>query len=207
MENCTNYELQLLVNKLNSSNIPSKGIGYNKIEIFYNESNKDIIFNLLNKIRNNKIGYQFTASKNNDTINKSIIINLGSRINITTEHLTKFLKNLVIEENNFTIIDNIINNYLTENIEMSIQDNMDYKNSYLITFNEILKKTDIENNNTYVVNNNLTNNIIHTIVKPEQNGKYKITYRLLYNTIEDLKELLPKQGKIKRLYNDQIKSL
>ena len=73
MENCTNYELQLLVNKLNSSNIPSKGIGYNKIEIFYNESNKDIIFNLLNKIRNNKIGYQFTASKNNDTINKSII--------------------------------------------------------------------------------------------------------------------------------------
>ena len=207
MESCTNYELQLLVNKLNSSNIPSKGIGYNKIEIFYNESNKDIIFNLLNKIRNNKIGYQFTASKNNDTINKSIIINLGSRINITTEHLTKILKNLVIEENNFTIIDNIINNYLTENIEMSIQDNMDYKNSYLITFNEILNKTDIENNNTYIVNNNLTNNIIHTIVKPEQNRKYKITYRLLYNTIEDLKELLPKQGKIKRLYNDQIKSL
>ena len=203
MENCTNYELQLLVNKLNSSNIPAKGTGYNELEIFYNESNKNIVLILLSTIKNSNTGYKFKKIKDN----KSVTINFGSRINITTEHLTKILKNLVIEENNFTIIDNIINNYLTENIEMSIQDNMDYKNSYLITFNEILNKTDIENNNTYIVNNNLTNNIIHTIVKPEQNRKYKITYRLLYNTIEDLKELLPKQGKIKRLYNDQIKSL
>lgn len=204
MDNYTNYELQLLVNKLNTSNIQSKGIGYNKIEIFYNENNKDIVLPLLNKIRSNKTGYQFNANIVNNKINKSVIVNLGNKLNITIEHLTKILNNTTNEENDFTIIDNIINNYLTENIELSIQDNIDYRNSYLITFSEILNKIDIDNNNTYVLNNGLTNNIIHTIVKPEQNGKYRITYRLLYNTFEDLKELLPNKNKIKRLYNDQI---
>lgn len=204
MDNYTNYELQLLVNKLNTSNIQSKGIGYNKIEIFYNENNKDIVLPLLNKIRSNKTGYQFNANIVNNKINKSVIVNLGNKLNITIEHLTKFLNNTTNEENDFTIIDNIINNYLTENVELSIQDNIDYRNSYLITFSEILNKIDIDNNNTYVLNNGLTNNIIHTIVKPEQNGKYRITYRLLYNTFEELKELLPNKNKTKRLYNDQI---
>ena len=204
MDNYTNYELQLLVNKLNTSNIQSKGIGYNKIEIFYNENNKDIVLPLLNKIRSNKTGYQFNANIVNNKINKSVIVNLGNKLNITIEHLTKILNNTTNEENDFTIIDNIINNYLTENVELSIQDNIDYRNSYLITFSEILNKIDIDNNNTYVLNNGLTNNIIHTIVKPEQNGKYRITYRLLYNTFEELKELLPNKNKIKRLYNDQI---
>ncbi len=84
---------------------------------------------------------------------------------------------------------------------------MEYKNNYLVTISEILDKEDIENNNTFVVKNNLTNNIIHTIVRPEPNNKFKITYRLLYSNINDLSNLLISDKKIKRLYNDQVKSL
>lgn len=204
MESCTNYELQLLVNKLNSSNIPAKGTGYNELEIFYNESNKDIVLSLLSTIKNSKTGYKFKRIKNN----KSVTINFGSRININVEYLTKLLNTTIpTDTTNYTIIDNILDNYSVDNIDLSIQENMEYKNNYLVTISEILDKEDIENNNTYVVNNNLTNNIIHTIVRPEPNNKYKITYRLLYSNINDLSNLLISDKKIKRLYNDQVKSL
>lgn len=204
MEKCTNYELQLLVNKLNSSNIPAKGIGYNELEIFYNESNKDIVLSLLSTIKNSKTGYKFKKIKDN----KSVTINFGSRININVEYLTKLLNTTIpTDTTNYTIIDNILDNYSVDNIDLSIQENMEYKNNYLVTISEILDKEDIENNNTYVVNNNLTNNIIHTIVRPEPNNKYKITYRLLYSDINTLSSLLTYDVKIKRLYNDQVKSL
>ena len=177
MESCTNYELQLLVNKLNSSNIPAKGTGYNELEIFYNESNKDIVLSLLSTIKNSKTGYKFKKIKDN----KSVTINFGSRININVEYLTKLLNTTIpTDTTNYTIIDNILDNYSVDNIDLSIQENMEYKNNYLVTISEILDKEDIENNNTYVVNNNLTNNIIHTIIRPEPNNKYKITYRLLF---------------------------
>ena len=204
MENCTNYELQLLVNKLNSSNIPAKGTGYNELEIFYNESNKDIVLSLLSTIKNSKTGYKFKKIKDN----KSVTINFGSRININVEYLTKLLNTTIpTDTTNYTIIDNILDNYSVDNIDLSIQENMEYKNNYLVTISEILDKEDTENNNTYVVNNNLTNNIIHTIVRPEPNNKYKITYRLLYSDINTLSSLLTYDVKIKRLYNDQVKSL
>lgn len=204
MESCTNYELQLLVNKLNSSNIPAKGTGYNELEIFYNESNKDIVLSLLSTIKNSKTGYKFKKIKDN----KSVTINFGSRININVEYLTKLLNTTIpTDTTNYTIIDNILDNYSVDNIDLSIQENMEYKNNYLVTISEILDKEDIENNNTYVVNNNLTNNIIHTIVRPEPNNKYKITYRLLYSDINNLSSLLTYDVKIKRLYNDQVKSL
>lgn len=204
MESCTNYELQLLVNKLNSSNIPAKGTGYNELEIFYSESNKDIVLSLLSTIKNSKTGYKFKRIKNN----KSVTINFGSRININVEYLTKLLNTTIpTDTTNYTIIDNILDNYSVDNIDLSIQENMEYKNNYLVTISEILDKEDIENNNTYVVNNNLTNNIIHTIVRPEPNNKYKITYRLLYSDINTLSSLLTYDVKIKRLYNDQVKSL
>lgn len=204
MESCTNYELQLLVNKLNSSNIPAKGTGYNELEIFYNESNKDIVLSLLSTIKNSKTGYKFKRIKNN----KSVTINFGSRININVEYLTKLLNTTIpTDTTNYTIIDNILDNYSVDNIDLSIQENMEYKNNYLVTISEILDKEDTENNNTYVVNNNLTNNIIHTIVRPEPNNKYKITYRLLYSDINTLSSLLTYDVKIKRLYNDQVKSL
>ena len=196
MESCTNYELQLLVNKLNSSNIPAKGTGYNELEIFYNESNKDIVLSLLSTIKNSKTGYKFKKIKDN----KSVTINLGSRININVEYLTKLLNTTIpTDTTNYTIIDNILDNYSVDNIDLSIQENMEYKNNYLVTITE--------NNNTYVVNNNLTNNIIHTIIRPEPNNKYKITYRLLYSDINTLSSLLTYDVKIKRLYNDQVKSL
>lgn len=204
MESCTNYELQLLVNKLNSSNIPAKGTGYNELEIFYNESNKDIVLSLLSTIKNSKTGYKFKKIKDN----KSVTINFGSRININVEYLTKLLNTTIpTDTTNYTIIDNILDNYSVDNIDLSIQENMEYKNNYLVTISEILDKEDTENNNTYVVNNNLTNNIIHTIVRPEPNNKYKITYRLLYSDINTLSSLLTYDVKIKRLYNDQAKSL
>ena len=204
MESCTNYELQLLVNKLNSSNIPAKGIGYNELEIFYNESNKNIVLSLLSTIKNSKTGYKFKKIKDN----KSVTINFGSRININVEYLTKLLNTTIpTDTTNYTIIDNILDNYSVDNIDLSIQENMEYKNNYLVTISEILDKEDTENNNTYVVNNNLTNNIIHTIVRPEPNNKYKITYRLLYSDINTLSSLLTYDVKIKRLYNDQVKSL
>ncbi|MCI7241141.1 MAG: hypothetical protein MR550_01145 [Bacilli bacterium] len=204
MESCTNYELQLLVNKLNSSNIPAKGTGYNELEIFYNESNKNIVLSLLSTIKNSKTGYKFKKIKDN----KSVTINFGSRININVEYLTKLLNTTIpTDTTNYTIIDNILDNYSVDNIDLSIQENMEYKNNYLVTISEILDKEDTENNNTYVVNNNLTNNIIHTIVRPEPNNKYKITYRLLYSDINTLSSLLTYDVKIKRLYNDQVKSL
>ena len=204
MESCTNYELQLLVNKLNSSNIPAKGTGYNELEIFYNESNKDIVLSLLSTIKNSKTGYKFKKIKDN----KSVTINFGSRININVEYLTKLLNTTIpTDTTNYTIIDNILDNYSVDNIDLSIQENMEYKNNYLVTISEILDKEDIENNNTYIVNNNLTNNIIHTIIRPEPNNKYKITYRLLYSDINTLSSLLTYDVKIKRLYNDQVKSL
>ncbi len=204
MESCTNYELQLLVNKLNSSNIPATGTGYNELEIFYNESNKDIVLSLLSTIKNSKTGYKFKKIKDN----KSVTINFGSRININVEYLTKLLNTTIpTDTTNYTIIDNILDNYSVDNIDLSIQENMEYKNNYLVTISEILDKEDIENNNTYVVNNNLTNNIIHTIIRPEPNNKYKITYRLLYSDINTLSSLLTYDVKIKRLYNDQVKSL
>ena len=204
MESCTNYELQLLVNKLNSSNIPAKGTGYNELEIFYSESNKDIVLSLLSTIKNSKTGYKFKKIKDN----KSVTINFGSRININVEYLTKLLNTTIpTDTTNYTIIDNILDNYSVDNIDLSIQENMEYKNNYLVTISEILDKEDIENNNTYVVNNNLTNNIIHTIIRPEPNNKYKITYRLLYSDINTLSSLLTYDVKIKRLYNDQVKSL
>lgn len=204
MESCTNYELQLLVNKLNSSNIPAKGTGYNELEIFYNESNKDIVLSLLSTIKNSKTGYKFKKIKDN----KSVTINFGSRININVEYLTKLLNTTIpTDTTNYTIIDNILDNYSVDNIDLSIQENMEYKNNYLVTISEILDKEDTEKNNTYVVNNNLTNNIIHTIVRPEPNNKYKITYRLLYSDINTLSSLLTYDVKIKRLYNDQVKSL
>lgn len=204
MESCTNYELQLLVNKLNSSNIPAKGTGYNELEIFYNESNKNIVLSLLSTIKNSKTGYKFKKIKDN----KSVTINFGSRININVECLTKLLNTTIpTDTTNYTIIDNILDNYSVDNIDLSIQENMEYKNNYLVTISEILDKEDTEKNNTYVVNNNLTNNIIHTIVRPEPNNKYKITYRLLYSDINTLSSLLTYDVKIKRLYNDQVKSL
>ena len=204
MESCINYALQLLVNKLNSSNIPTRGTRYNELEIFYNEDNKDIVLNILNTIKTNKIGYKFKKEKES----KSVIINFGSRISIDEEYLTKLLNNpIYIDTTNYTIIDNIIDTYSSDNIDLSIQDNMEYKGNYLVTISEILDKEDIENNNTYVVNNNLTSNIIHTIVSPEPNNKYKITYRLLYSNINELSSLLKTNNKVKKLYNDQAKSL
>lgn len=204
MESCINYELQLLVNKLNSSNIPAKGTGYNELEIFYSESNKDIVLSLLSTIKNSKTGYKFKRIKNN----KSVTINFGSRININVEYLTKLLNTTIpTDTTNYTIVNNILDYYSVNNIDLSIQENMEYKNNYLVTISEILDKEDIENNNTFVVKNNLTNNIIHTIVRPEPNNKFKITYRLLYSNINDLSNLLISDKKIKRLYNDQVKSL
>ncbi len=204
MESCINYALQLLVNKLNSSNIPTRGTRYNELEIFYNEDSKDIVLNILNTIKTNKIGYKFKKEKES----KSVIINFGSRISIDEEYLTKLLNNpIYIDTTNYTIIDNIIDTYSSDNIDLSIQDNMEYKGNYLVTISEILDKEDIENNNTYVVNNNLTSNIIHTIVSPEPNNKYKITYRLLYSNINELSSLLKTNNKVKKLYNDQAKSL
>ena len=204
MESCINYALQLLVNKLNSSNIPTRGTRYNELEIFYNEANKDIILNLLSTIKSNKIGYNFKKEKES----KSVIINFGSRISIDEEYLAKLLNNPIpTDTTNYTIIDNILDNYSLDNIDLSIQDNMEYKGNYLVTISEILNKEDIENNNTYVFNNNLTNNIIHTIVRPEPNNKYKITYRLLYSNINELSSLLKSNNKVKKLYNDQAKSL
>lgn len=204
MESCINYELQLLVNKLNSSNIPTRSTNYNELEIFYDENNKDVVLNLLSTIKNNKIGYKFKRIKNN----KSVTINFGSRININVEYLTRILNTTIpTDTTNYTIVNNILDNYSVDNIDLSIQENMEYKNNYLVTISEILDKEDIENNNTFVVNNNLTNNIIHTIVRPEPNNKFKITYRLLYSNINDLSNLLISDKKIKRLYNDQVKSL
>ena len=157
-----------------------------------------------NTIKNSKTGYKFKKIKDN----KSVTINFGSRININVEYLTKLLNTTIpTDTTNYTIIDNILDNYSVDNIDLSIQENMEYKNNYLVTISEILDKEDIENNNTYVVNNNLTNNIIHTIVRPEPNNKYKITYRLLYSDINTLSSLLTYDVKIKRLYNDQVKSL
>ena len=75
MENCTNYELQLLVNKLNSSNIPAKGTGYNELEIFYNESNKDIVLSLLSTIKNSKT-YNYETKKENKVYNMEKINSL-----------------------------------------------------------------------------------------------------------------------------------
>lgn len=204
MESCINYELQLLVNKLNSNNIPTRSTNYNELEIFYDENNKDVVLNLLSTIKNNKIGYKFKSIKEK----KSVIINFGSRININVEYLTRILNTTIpTDTTNYTIIDNILDNYSVDNIDLSIQENMEYKNNYLVTISEILDKEDIENNNTFVVKNNLTNNIIHTIVRPEPNNKFKITYRLLYSNINDLSNLLISDKKIKRLYNDQVKSL
>ena len=204
MESCINYELQLLANKLNSNNIPTRSTNYNELEIFYDENNKDVVLNLLSTIKNNKIGYKFKSIKEK----KSVIINFGSRININVEYLTKLLNTTIpTDTTNYTIIDNILDNYSVDNIDLSIQENMEYKNNYLVTISEILDKEDMENNNTFVVKNNLTNNIIHTIVRPEPNNKFKITYRLLYSNINDLSNLLISDKKIKRLYNDQVKSL
>lgn len=204
MESCINYELQLLVNKLNSNNIPTRSTNYNELEIFYDENNKDVVLNLLSTIKNNKIGYKFKRIKNN----KSVTINFGSRININVEYLTRILNTTIpTDTTNYTIVNNILDYYSVNNIDLSIQENMEYKNNYLVTIIEILDKEDIENNNTFVVKNNLTNNIIHTIVRPEPNNKFKITYRLLYSNINDLSNLLISDKKIKRLYNDQVKSL
>ena len=204
MESCINYELQLLANKLNSNNIPTRSTNYNELEIFYDENNKDVVLNLLSTIKNNKIGYKFKSIKEK----KSVIINFGSRININVEYLTKILNNTIpTDTTNYTIVNNILDYYSVNNIDLSIQENMEYKNNYLVTISEILDKEDIENNNTFVVKNNLTNNIIHTIVRPEPNNKFKITYRLLYSNINDLSNLLISDKKIKRLYNDQVKSL
>lgn len=204
MESCKNYELQLLANKLNNSNIHSKGIGYNKLKMFYDESNKDIVLSLLSTIKNSKIGYKFKKIKND----KFVTINFGNRININVEYLTKLLNSTIPTDiTNYTIIDNILDNYSVDNIDLSIQENMEYKNNYLVTISEILDKEDIENNNTYVVNNNLTSNIIHTIVRQEPNNKYKITYRLLYSDINSLSSLLTYDVKVKKLCNDQLKSL
>ena len=204
MESCINYELQLLTNKLNSNNMPTRSTNYNELEIFYDENNKDVVLNLLSTIKNNKIGYKFKSIKEK----KSVIINFGSRININVEYLTRILNTTIpTDTTNYTIVNNILDYYSVDNIDLSIQENMEYKNNYLVTISEILDKEDIENNNTYVVNNNLTNNIIHTIVRPEPNNKYKITYRLLYSDINTLSSLLTYDVKIKRLYNDQVKSL
>ena len=63
MESCINYELQLLANKLNSNNIPTRSTNYNELEIFYDENNKDVVLNLLSKIKNNKIVYKFKSIK------------------------------------------------------------------------------------------------------------------------------------------------
>ena len=204
MESCINYELQLLANKLNSNNMPTRSTNYNELEIFYDENSKDVVLNLLSTIKNNKIGYKFKSIKEK----KSVIINFGSRININVEYLTRILNTTIpTDTTNYTIVDNILDYYSVDNIDLSIQENMEYKNNYLVTISEILDKEDIENNNTFVVKNNLTNNIIHTIVRPEPNNKFKITYRLLYSNISDLSNLLISDKKIKRLYNDQIKSL
>lgn len=204
MESCINYELQLLTNKLNSNNMPTRSTNYNELEIFYDENNKDVVLNLLSTIKNNKIGYKFKSIKEK----KSVIINFGSRININVEYLTRILNTTIpTDTTNYTIVNNILDYYSVDNIDLSIQENMEYKNNYLVTISEILDKEDIENNNTFVVKNNLTNNIIHTIVRPEPNNKFKITYRLLYSNINDLSNLLISDKKIKRLYNDQVKSL
>lgn len=204
MESCINYELQLLANKLNSNNIPTRSTNYNELEIFYDENNKDVVLNLLSTIKNNKIGYKFKSIKEK----KSVIINFGSRININVKYLTRILNTTIpTDTTNYTIVNNILDYYSVDNIDLSIQENMEYKNNYLVTISEILDKEDIENNNTFVVKNNLTNNIIHTIVRPEPNNKFKITYRLLYSNINDLSNLLISDKKIKRLYNDQVKSL
>ena len=53
---------------------------------------------------------------------------------------------------------------------------------------------------------------IYTIIETKEDNYYtwykiKITYRLLYSNISDLSNLLISDKKIKRLYNDQIKSL
>lgn len=198
MESCTNYNLQVLVDTLNKKGIKSTGIDYSKLKIFYNEENKEIIFNLINEIKTKKSGLTFTKEDINNESIKSVTIDFRSKISTNVDLIQNFINYPTITDiTNYLNMDSIMDYYASQDINCTIQDNQEFKNNYLVTLETISKDNNIDFN-SFIISNNLQNNLIHTICKPEQNNKYKVLYRLLYETEEELYSLLPSQRKVKK---------
>lgn len=198
MESCTNYNLQVLVDTLNKKGIKSIGIDYSKLKIFYNEENKEIIFNLINEIKTKKSGLTFTKENINNESIKSVTIDFRSKISTNVDLIQNFINYPTITDiTNYLNMDSIMDYYASQDINCTIQDNQEFKNNYLVTLETISKDNNIDFN-SFIISNNLQNNLIHTICKPEQNNKYKVLYRLLYETEEELYSLLPSQRKVKK---------
>lgn len=198
MINCTNHNLQMLVNKLNQEGINSLGIDYYKLKIFYNDNNKEKIFNLINELKTKKTGLTFSSELTDNENIKSVTIDFGSKTNANIDQITKIINYPTITDiTTYLYIDSIIDNYSNKNINCIIEDNQEYKGNYLVTLEDITTSSNIDHS-SFIINNGIENNLIHIICKQDKDNKTKVLYRALYETQEDLYSLLPIDNKTKK---------
>ena len=188
-----NSNLIKLNKKLNSMGIKSNSYNNNNIEIFYNEEQKELILNMISQIDTSKNGFIFKSHKDGEKNIKSVLITFYRDMNLNCELLNGYLENRydLSNLNNFNKIDIILDSLSYTDMNFAIKKNYDILDKYLVTFNFIMTKEQLENNNNFVLNNEELNpRLIHTICQKNEDNTYNVTYSLLYENENDLDNLL-----------------
>lgn len=188
-----NANLIQLGKKLNNLGINTINHSGNDIEIFFDDTQKDIVLNMLSQVNTHKNGFVFKTIKRVDQRIKSVLVTFYRNIDLSCSFLNGCLDNKydLFNLNSFNKIDLILDSFPYDNIEFSIQKNFDIRDKYLITFKLVMTEEQLNKNESFISNSNeLSSRLVHTICTKNQDGNYDVTFGLLYETEEDLDNLL-----------------
>lgn len=188
-----NANLIQLGKKLNKLGINTINHSKNDIEIFFDDTQKDIILNTLSQVDTHKNGFIFKTIKKGDQRIKSVLITFYRNMDLSCDFLNGCLDNKydLFNLNNFNKIDLILDTFPYDNIEFSIKKNFDIRDKYLITFKLVMTEEQLNKNENFISDNDeFSSRLVHTICTKNQDGNYDVTYGLLYENEEDLDNLL-----------------
>lgn len=188
-----NSNLIKLNKKLNLMGIKNITHTNNSIEIFFDEEQKEVILNMISQIDTPKNGFIFKSHKEGEKTIKSVLVTFYRDMNLNCELLNGYLENRfdLNNLNSFNKIDIIQDSLSYNNVNFAIKKNYDVLDKYLVTFNFIMTKEQLDSNNNFVLNNEELNpKLIHTICQKNEDDTYNVTYSLLYENENDLDNLL-----------------
>lgn len=188
-----NTNLIQLGKKLNNLGINTINHSENDIEIFFDDTQKDIVLNVLSQVDTHKNGFVFKTTKKGDQRIKSVLVTFYRNMDLSCSYLNGCLdkKYDLFSLNNFNKIDLILDSFPYDNIEFSIKKNFDIRDKYLITFKLVMTEEQLNENESFISNSDeLSSRLVHTICKKNQDNSYDVTFGLLYANEEDLDNLL-----------------
>lgn len=189
---CFNVSLYKLMNSLNTLGIKCKSNNRYNLEIFFNDTQKELVLNMLSQVNSDKNGFTFNITKSGDKKIKSAEVTFFRNIDLSCRLLDGFLhkENYSYCLNAFNKLDIILESFPYDNITLSIKKNMDVKEGFYVTFNQTLTSDQLNEDNLVLNNEELSSRLIHTIYSKNKDGSYNVTYGLIYNDENDLNNLL-----------------